>query len=77
MALSTVDNSTNRRQLKFLVLGAAGAGKTSLLRRYFYNQFDQHRMPTLGSDFYWGKVQLDNDSPETEVSVNIQMWVRT
>jgi GTPase SAR1 family protein len=75
MASVTIDSNTQRRQLKFLVLGAAGAGKTSLLRRYFYNQFDQHRMPTLGSDFYWGKVQL-NDSA-SEVSVNIQMWVST
>jgi small GTP-binding protein len=58
-----------RKRLKLLVLGAAGAGKTSLLRRYFYKQFEQERMPTLGSDFYVGKVPIPNSSqPNTKVA---------
>jgi GTPase SAR1 family protein len=44
-------------KLQFLVLGAAGAGKTSILRRYFYKTFQAgSRVPTLGSDFYTGRV---------------------
>jgi GTPase SAR1 family protein len=32
----------NKLQLKCLVLGSAGAGKTSLLRRYHYGTFESH-----------------------------------
>jgi small GTP-binding protein len=67
-------------RLKCLVLGAAGAGKTSLLRRYFHNKFDIARIPTLGCDFYTARV-TDTCSlfptPQEEtptVSVSLQMW---
>jgi small GTP-binding protein len=71
-----------KRQLKFLVLGAAGAGKTSLLRRYFYKQFDYERVPTVGSDFYVGRIRnpisVSNDNettrPDDQIAINIQMW---
>jgi small GTP-binding protein len=55
-----------QQKLKLLVLGAAGAGKTSLLRRYFYRQFEYERMPTLGSDFYVGRVPFQN-SPHPDI----------
>jgi Ras-related protein Rab-7A len=46
-----------RIRIKTIILGAAGAGKTSLLRRYFNHSFDKGtRVPTLGSDFYTGRV---------------------
>jgi small GTP-binding protein len=85
--MSTSQRSIERprkRQLKFLVLGAAGAGKTSLLRRYFYKQFDYERMPTVGSDFYVGRIRnpirvsKDNNEPDVppddQIPINIQMW---
>jgi small GTP-binding protein len=51
-------------KLQFLVLGAAGAGKTSILRRYFYKTFqDGSRLPTLGSDFYAGRVTYPGSTP--------------
>ncbi|GAX24187.1 hypothetical protein FisN_4Lh276 [Fistulifera solaris] len=43
-------------RLKCLVLGSAGAGKTSLLRRYFQQRFDAERTPTVGADFYTRRV---------------------
>lgn len=61
-------------QFKFLVLGAAKAGKTSLLRRYFYKQFDYARMPTLGSDFYVGRVPNPAAPGDEQITVNVQMW---
>jgi small GTP-binding protein len=77
-------------KLKFIVLGAAGAGKTSLLRRYFYKQFEYERMPTLGADFYVGRVPIstginnairtNNDSKNIQGStttaayISLQMW---
>jgi GTPase SAR1 family protein len=39
-------------------LSAAGAGKTSLLRRFFYHSFEHGiRVPTVGSDFYTVTLQ--------------------
>jgi GTPase SAR1 family protein len=62
----TVTTSTaNKRKLKCLVLGGAGAGKTSMLRRYFNGQFQPQRVPTLGSDFYTRRIPnpLSNNNP--------------
>lgn len=47
---------TRRNQLQFIILGAAGAGKTSLLRRFFHGNFSNRRAPTVGADFYVGTV---------------------
>jgi len=64
-------SAPRKRKFKFLVLGAAAAGKTSLLRRYFSHQFDYERRPTLGSDFYVGKVPYRDD---LEITVQVQFW---
>lgn len=53
-------SETSRIRVKCIVLGAAGAGKTSILRRYFSDAFFQERVPTLGSDFYTGRVKIKN-----------------
>lgn len=58
---SSSQNQTIR--LKCLVLGAAGAGKTSLLRRYFHNKFDPTRTPTVGCDFYTQRVTSTTTIP--------------
>mmetsp|Transcript_14517 Transcript_14517/g.32362 ORF Transcript_14517/g.32362 Transcript_14517/m.32362 type:complete len:478 (-) Transcript_14517:123-1556(-) len=39
-------------RLKCIALGSAGAGKTSILRRFFNNTFEYGRRSTLGADFY-------------------------
>ena len=49
--------TTAPRKIKCLVLGGAGAGKTSILRRYFNGIFQPQRIATLGSDFYTGRIQ--------------------
>jgi GTPase SAR1 family protein len=55
-------NPPNNMKLKFLILGGSNAGKTSILRRYFNNAFDpQRRLPTLGSDFYSKKIEIDDE----------------
>jgi len=72
-------------KLKCLVLGASAAGKTSIIRRYFYNAFDAgRRVPTVGSDWYITRLTnpLHNDedgqdetsSTNDEVSVSLQVW---
>ena len=49
----------NDAKVTCIILGAAGAGKTSILRRFFTGSFDDTsaRTSTLGSDFYTGRVR--------------------
>ena len=69
-----------KAKIKCLVLGAASAGKTSLLRRFFYKTFDEGtRVPTLGSDWYTTRVKFPNTengatSTTEEIVISVQMW---
>lgn len=75
--MSTHKGPSQPVKLQFLVLGAAAAGKTSILRRYFYKTFQAGtRVPTLGSDFYTGRVPHpgdDSNDGET-IQIRLQMW---
>ncbi|KAL7561218.1 hypothetical protein ACA910_004140 [Epithemia clementina (nom. ined.)] len=77
----TTQATCKKAKVQCLVLGAAGAGKTSILRRYFYKTFEKDtRVATLGSDFYIGRVSLPNPTNDgepgsmTDMTVNLQMW---
>lgn len=86
MDSSHLTHPQKRTKIKCIVLGAAGAGKTSLVRRYFRGTFEVgSRVPTLGSDFYTGRIRsplqpeekkdehngsLVNDKP----FINLQVW---
>ena len=41
-------NSNRVKELKILVLGESGVGKTSILRRYLFNQFEEANASTIG-----------------------------
>jgi len=53
---------------KVVVIGAAGVGKTSIIRRYCENSFLEGYKTTIGSDFYVKKLDLG------EVLVNLSIW---
>lgn len=73
-------DGSKRTRVKCIVLGAAGAGKTSILRRYFNDTFSSHRVPTQGSDFYTGRVKTPQHHVEDEkkaddyTDVSLQVW---
>lgn len=54
--------------IKVLVLGAANAGKTSLVERYCNSTFSGQRRPTIGCDFKIKKLQLEDKD------VILQVW---
>jgi small GTP-binding protein len=66
------------KNIKVLVLGAAAAGKTSILRRYFYNTFDKSsRTPTLGSDWYTSRISdplIISTNTCDDSFVSLQAW---
>eukprot|EP00918_Siedleckia_nematoides_P050105 GHVU01109660.1.p1 GENE.GHVU01109660.1~~GHVU01109660.1.p1 ORF type:complete len:214 (-),score=19.92 GHVU01109660.1:388-1029(-) len=55
-------------ETKVVVLGSQGVGKTSVVTRYFHNEFDQHRSPTIGASFLTCKLQLK------DYQVKLQVW---
>lgn len=59
--------SLRKIDLKIVVLGPSGAGKTSIINRYCNNVFIQDTRSTIGAGFYERTVQID----ETEASVMI------
>lgn len=60
--------SRERVIVKVLVLGAANAGKTSLIERYCYGDFTGVRRPTVGCDFKTKILDLE------EKEVVLQVW---
>ncbi|TFF99778.1 MAG: GTP-binding protein [Promethearchaeota archaeon] len=54
---------------KILVAGPGGAGKTSLLRQYIKNKFNDSQLMTIGVDFYLKELQIDPD-----INISLQLW---
>ena len=52
----------NKEELvfKIITLGDSGVGKTSIIRRYVYNDFDMNNMSTIGLNFAFKDVTLKN-----------------
>lgn len=53
---------------KVVVIGAAGVGKTSIVRRLCENSFLEGYKTTIGSDFYVKKLDLE------QALVNLSVW---
>lgn len=65
----------NRQKVQCVVLGAAAAGKTSILRRFFNHKFEEHRSPTLGSNYYTGITHLpDKEGRGDELEIGLHCW---
>jgi small GTP-binding protein len=71
---NSISNTNHTKKIQCVVLGAADAGKTSLLRRYFRQTFDSGRVPTVGSDFYTRRVTTSTTHNSTPTTVLLQMF---
>lgn len=60
--------SKQQRQLKLIIIGDAGIGKTSLLDKYVNNRFKNEYQATIGSDFLARKIHIDGKS------IDLQIW---
>lgn len=56
------------KKFKVVFLGDEGAGKTSIVRRYMYGNFDESITATIGMDFQSKTVHLE------ERTVRLQLW---
>lgn len=60
--------SKPQKIFKVVVIGAAGVGKTSIIRRFCENSFLEGYKTTIGSDFYVKKLDLE------KALVNLSVW---
>jgi len=60
--------SKPQKIFKVVVIGAAGVGKTSIIRRFCENSFLEGYKTTIGSDFYVKKLDLE------KAFVNFSVW---
>ena len=53
--------SNNETILKIIILGSSEVGKTSILNRYFNNEFKQNLLSTIGIDFKTKYFKFDEE----------------
>ena len=63
--------SSARRQKKICVLGDFSVGKTSLVRRYLFNEFSGQYAATAGVKIYQHQSKIDLGGEETDVAQSI------
>lgn len=51
-------HTIQEKQLKIVFLGETNVGKTSLIRRFCYDEFTRQYLPTIGADFYMKRIFL-------------------
>lgn len=56
-------------KFKIILLGDAGVGKSSLIRKYIYGDFIDNYDLTMGCDFHTQKVSLLNNN-----TIELQIW---
>ncbi|CAF1158850.1 unnamed protein product [Adineta ricciae] len=65
----TLNKQKRKRLIKFVVIGACGTGKTSIIRRYVDNSFEESYRATLGIDC------LAKTTREKDIPIDLHIWV--
>ncbi|XP_019875858.1 ras-related protein Rab-28 [Aethina tumida] len=56
--MSDSEEETAEKQLRLVVVGDCGVGKTSLVRRFCFDEFSRQYTQTIGADFYIKRLIL-------------------
>ena len=65
------DLAENVKELKIILLGNSGVGKTSIINRYIHNQFNLNSETTIGSSFLTKIINKDN------IEYRLNIWDTT
>ena len=55
-------NANLRIEYKIITLGDSGVGKTSILKRYIHNKFEEENMSTIGLSLAFKEITLKNNT---------------
>ncbi len=61
-------------KLKLCLLGPGYVGKTCLIKKYVYDQFDDKYISTLGTKVTKKKIQVQHPGNGRNVDVNLMIW---
>lgn len=67
--MSDSDEEVSERQLKVVILGETGTGKTSLSTRYCHDEFSRQYYPTAGVDFFLKRTEFPGSR-----NITLQIW---
>ncbi len=62
----------HERKFKVVLLGDGGVGKTSLVKRFVYSNYDEKYLKTLGVNVY--KKEFDQILDHRKIKINLQVW---
>ena len=62
-----MDND-NDNEIKMILLGDCGVGKTNIISRYLKNEFKETQMTTSGANYAMKKISLDG------INLQINIW---
>ncbi len=65
---------TTRIKMKVCLVGEAAVGKTSLIRRFVHNDFEDKYIQTLGTKVSKKEVRLSAPTGEGSVTVDMTVW---
>lgn len=68
-----MSDSTDLR-LKICLLGEGAVGKTSLIRRFVFDEFDDAYITTIGTKITKKEVRLHHPTKDKEVNVTLLVW---
>ncbi|XP_057652533.1 ras-related protein Rab-28-like [Diorhabda carinulata] len=66
--MSESEEDISEKNVKVVVLGDPTVGKTSIVRRFCYDEFTRYYVQTMGADFYIKRMDL---SKKKEISVRV------
>ena len=72
--MSTLSPDDNSRKLKICLIGDVGVGKTSLIRRYVLDVFDDKYIATIGTKVTKKDVRAKNPKSGSDESVTLLIW---
>ncbi|TET90804.1 MAG: GTP-binding protein [Methanomassiliicoccales archaeon] len=61
-------------KVKICLIGEAAVGKTSLIRRYVHNDFDDKYITTLGAKVSKKEIGFDLEQQELHVDMDMTIW---
>lgn len=61
-------------KMKICLIGEGAVGKTSLIKRYVFDQFEREYLSTLGTKITKKQVNLKHPSKDEDVKVILMIW---
>ena len=66
-----MSNNKEEIQLKLITLGDPGVGKTSIIRRYAYNIFDENSLATVGINYVFKDVTIKSKKNNIKIKLKL------